>query len=275
MLATQIISSELFQACETIFGPEVKLSRDFLVDLQSIVVKTAFRKRAFETHPDRKRALGIFPADLNAEFINLRQAYEKLLSYVETKKEGNPNAFYFDGFRTKQDYSYQSPKNSSCQDTQHKTGQRKTHHDKKHNNNHPDHFYSGSVPKGKLMLGQFLYYSGLISWQTLIEAICWQRRQRPLIGQIAVEWRLISHNDVLQILTIRTFDEKFGECALRIGYISSFELLALLGKQKKLQHPFGEYFIRKGILSSTDLTSIIEKQQLHNMKSHEWEKSRV
>ena len=263
----QTSSSELFQACETIFGSKVEVSSDFLECLQPVGIKTAFRKRAFETHPDRAKAIGAFASDLNAEFVNVRQAYEKLLVFVETKKEDTGSASLFNGFRTKQEYSDQSPKNSSSQNTQHKAGQKKAHQNEKHNHHH-DHFHNGSLPKGNLMLGQFLYYSGLISWQTLIEAICWQRRQRPLIGQIAVTWELISYQDVLRILKIRMFDEKFGECALRTGYISSFEQFALIGKQKKLQRPFGEYFIKSGILSSMDLMNIARRQQLHNMKSH-------
>ena len=267
MPAMQTTSSELFQACETIFGPDVKVSDDFLEYLQPIGIKTAYRKRAFETHPDRAKALGEFARDLNAEFINVRQAYERLLSFVETKNVINESAPYFDGFKKQQEPSYQNT-------WQHKGGQKKTHQNQKHTNkkykSHPDHFYNGNIPKGSLMFGQFLYYSGLISWRTLIEAICWQRRQRPLIGQIATAWGLISSQDIIQILTVRKFDEKFGECALRIGYISSFELSALVGKQKTLQHPFGEYFIESGILSSTDIMSMAQKHQFHNITAYKW-----
>jgi hypothetical protein len=267
MPATQTTSSELFQACETIFGPDVKVSDDFLEYLQPIGIKTAYRKRAFETHPDRAMALGAFAGDLNTAFINIQEAYERLLSFVETKDGRNVSAPYFNGFKTQQEPSYQNTR-------QHKGGQKKGHNNPKHANkkykSHPDHFYTGSVPKGNLMLGQFLYYSGLISWRTLIEAICWQRRQRPLIGQIAMAWGLVSSQDVIRILTVRTFDEKFGECALRAGYISSFEQFALVGKQRQLQSPFGEFFIQSGILSSKDIMSVAQKQKLHNMTSYRW-----
>lgn len=258
MLSRQSPSLELFQACQMIFGPDVRLSNDFLEQLHPVRIKTAFRKRALETHPDRVMALGAFARDLNAEFINVRQAYERLLSFIETKNGPNVNASPFHHFG-----SCRAP---SHQHTQQYHGSWKKQHSRKHTRQ-PDHFYSGSVPKGNLMLGQFLYYSGLISWRTLIEAICWQRRQRPLIGQIATAWGLVSCQDVLRILTIRTFDEKFGECALRHGYISSFELFALVGKQKRLQRPFGEYFIQIGIMTPTDLLNIAQKQQLHNATS--------
>ena len=275
MLATQTTSLELYQACETIFGPEVEVSNDFLEYLQPIGIKTAYRKRAFETHPDRAKVLGSFARDLNTEFIDVRQAYEKLLLFVETKNERNERAPLFKDFRTQQEYSYQSPGKSSQKNTRnYKAGQKKSSHEQRHTNkknkNQSDHFYTGSIPKGNLMLGQFLYYSGLISWRTLIEAICWQRLQRPQIGQIAISWGLISYQDVIRILTARTFNEKFGDCALRIGYISNFEHFALIGRQRQLQRPFGEYFIERGILTARDIMNIAGKQQLHNLTPFKW-----
>jgi hypothetical protein len=275
MPTTQTISSELFQACETIFGSGVIVSSDFLEYLQPIGIKTAYRKRALETHPDRAKVLGSFARDLNTEFIDVRQAYEKLLLFVETKNERNESAPLFNNFRTQQKYSYQTSGRSSHKNTRHqKAGQKKSSYDQrtshKKNKNQSDHFYGGSIPKGNLMLGQFLYYSGLISWRTLIDAICWQRLQRPQIGQIAISWGLITCQDVIRILTIRSFNEKFGECALRIGYISNFEHFALIGRQRQLQRPFGEYFIERGILTPADIMNIAGKQQLHNLTSYKW-----
>ena len=275
--ATQTTSSELFEACETIFGPEVNVSIEFLEYLQPIGIKTAYRKRALETHPDRAKALGSFARDLNTEFRDVQQAYEKLLLFVETNNGSTLSTSSFNDFKTRQAPSYQSQEKSSYassyQNTrqQHKGGQKKSHYDQRYNNKrskgHPDHFYTGSVPKGSLMIGQFLYYSGLISWRTLIEAICWQRRQRPQIGQIAIAWGLISSQDVIRILTDRTLNEKFGECALRIGYISNFEQIALIGKQRQLQRPLGEYFIESGILSAADIMNMAHKQRLQNLTS--------
>jgi hypothetical protein len=275
--ATQTISSELYQACETIFGPEVNVSIEFLEYLQPIGIKTAYRKRALETHPDRAKTLGSFARDLNTEFIDVQQAYEKLLLFVETNNGSTVSTSSFNDFKTRQATSYKSPEKSSYtssfQNThQHKVRQKKSPHDPKYaskrHKSHSDHFYAGSVPKGNLMIGQFLYYSGLISWRTLIEAICWQWRQRPPIGQIAIAWRLISSHDVIRILTVRNLNEKFGECALRIGYISNFEQLALIGKQRQLQRPLGEYFITSGILSATDIMKMANKQQLHNLTAY-------
>jgi hypothetical protein len=275
--ATQTISSELFEACEIIFGPDVNLSIEFLEYLQPVGIKTAYRKRALETHPDRAKALGYFARDLNTEFIGVQQAYEKLLLFVETNNGSTVSPPLFNDFRTRQAPSHKSAEKSSYTSSYkntrpYKSGQKKATKTKdapiKDAKKYPDHFYTGSVPKGRLMIGQFLYYSGLISWRTLIEAICWQRRQRPQIGQIAIAWGLISSQDITRILTDRTLNEKFGECALRIGYISNFEQMALVGKQRQLQRPIGEYFVKSGILSATDIMSMANKQLIQNLTAY-------
>ncbi|MCK7506238.1 MAG: DnaJ domain-containing protein [Desulfobacterales bacterium] len=134
--ATQTTSSELFEACETIFGPEVNVSIEFLEYLQPIGIKTAYRKRALETHPDRAKALGSFARDLNTEFIDVQQAYEKLLLFVETNNGGTVSASSFNDFQTRQEPSYQSSEKSSYtssyQNTwQHKGRQKKSPHDTK------------------------------------------------------------------------------------------------------------------------------------------------
>lgn len=256
MQAAQTISSDLFYACKKIFGHHINVSYDFLNYLQPDGVKTAFRKKAFETHPDRAMVLDSLTRDLNAEFIDVRLAYETLLLFLETKNDGylKDHSFFCKNAQNFYDERHIHRKNKNKQHRQHSK-----------NKNISDHFYNGNLPPGNLMFGQFLYYSGLISWRTLIEAICWQRRQRPLIGQIAVSWDLISTRDVARILKIRTFDEKFCECALRGGYISSFQQLALIGKQRKLQRPFGEFFIETGVLSHPKIMEMARKQQCHNM----------
>ena len=111
--ATQTTSSELFEACETIFGPDVNLSIEFLEYLHPVGIKTAYRKRAFETHPDRAKALGSLASDLNTEFIDVQQAYEKLLSFVETNDGSAVSTSSFNDFKTRQAPSYQSQEKSS------------------------------------------------------------------------------------------------------------------------------------------------------------------
>lgn len=253
MLAYQIPRPELINACRTIFGSEVNVSIEFLRYLQPVGLKSAYRKRALETHPDRAKALGRFEDGMSEKFREVRQAYEMLHAFLEgnykriigdaefnrRRKRRTPSNQY----RYKKSEKYRGPS---------------------------DHFYRGSLPKRKLLLGQFLYYSGIVSWRTLIEAISWQRKQRPKIGQIAVDWEILTPQDIMTLLTRKPYNEKFGECALRMGYITGFEHIALIGKQRELQRRIGEYFIKKGTFSAREISQMVNNQRIHNINAFMW-----
>jgi len=227
---------EVFNACQVLFGSNVSVSVDFLKYLQPAGLKTAFRKKVLETHPDRAKVVGIDDEGImNERFREVVHAYEKLSPLIEAEKRYilREGGIKTDTWRERQKKNV-------------------------------DHFYEGFFPKRKLLIGQFLYYSGVISWRTLIKAIACQRRQRPSIGQIALDWNFISSYDIKRILTGRDCGEKFGECALRKGYITPYNLMALLGKQRILQRPIGEHFVERNILSAMELERMVEKLQSHN-----------
>ena len=225
-----------------LFGLNTWNPIDLLKKLPPSELKAAYRKKALETHPDRAKSLGKVTSEMDKRFRKVTTAYERLSSFVQGDKEPVLN----NGMST-QKYNY---KTTSRQKSKKKT---------------LDHFYKGYIPKRKLLIGQFLYYSGIISWNTLFKAILWQRRQRPLIGQIALDWGILSTNDITRILAERSHKEYFGECARRKGYITHFEFLALIGKQHKLQLPIGEYFIKQGILSTKGMDRMIERRRIHNI----------
>jgi hypothetical protein len=114
------------------------------------------------------------------------------------------------------------------------------------------------------MIGRFLYFSGLIAWEDLIRALIWQRAQYPRMGRLAVEWGLLSSDQVQRILNESRTREKFGACALRMGYLTRFNILALLGKQRLLKKPLGEYFVSQGLFNREKMDVLAEKQRLHN-----------
>lgn len=232
---------EVFDACGLLFGPEVEISLDFLKYLEPSGLRSAYRKKALETHPDRAKALGRDEAKMSERFREATLAYERLVPIVR-----NRGAVLLQG-------------KSSAKIDNEKTNAR--HQAKR---GFSDLFYTKEIPRRELLLGQLLYYSGLISWRTLIGAIASQRRQRPLIGQIALEWKMISRNEIQRILMWRNFRGKFGERAIRLGYLSRFQLMALLGKQRNLQCPIGEFFVNEGILDLQDMEAMVERQKIHN-----------
>jgi len=235
-------TAELFDACGVLFGLEVKGSLDFLKYLQKPELKAAFRRRAFETHPDRARILGEDKVRMNERFKEVSLAYEKL----SLAMKGDRIVLLQNETVTK------------------KKKQKKTTPGKKVHEKFSNHFYTGRIPKRELLIGQFLYYSGLVSWNVLINAIVWQRRQRLRIGQIALDWGMLSKDEIHEILMKQKFRERFGECAIREGFLTPFNLMALLGKQRRFQNPIGKYFIERGIIHSRDMEEMVKQQRIHN-----------
>ncbi len=196
-------------------------------------VREAFRRRALESHPDRARALGRSEASLSAEFREIVEAYELL------SREGAPPAPRPAAQRARERAS-RPPR---------------------------DHLARSPLPHRPLLFAEFLYYSGRASWRNLVEAVAWQRRQRPAIGRIAVEWGHLSDDEVREILDRRRRDgggEPFGEYARRQGFLSGGQLLALLGRQRRLQRRIGQYFVETGILAEREIPGLDADLCRHN-----------
>nr|WP_319490340.1 hypothetical protein [uncultured Desulfobacter sp.] len=238
-------ASQLFDACGVLFGPEVNVSLEFLKYLRPSGIKDAYRCQAFKMHPDRAAALGQDEDILNDRFNTLTQAYECLIGAIKgdgrvlMRQSNSRVSRTRPGYRRTAETSGSNPGN--------------------------DHFYSSnaSVPKKKLLIGQYLYYSGYISWKTLIEIIVRQRKDRPPIGQIALDCGLIDSDQLWYILAHRHVNEKFGDCAVRNEYFTQRNLLVLLYKQKKLQHPIGHYLLEYGFGPGA-LDRLVKKQKRHN-----------
>lgn len=244
-MSSVLVKQDILNAYHVIFGPVAGAPIDILSYLNPMALKTAYRKKAFETHPDRSLIIGEMEGKMTERFVELTLAYETMQSALK-------------GFRPNGE-GYDDRLQRKCRERTVNTFNR---------NDVGNFFYNGRLPKRKLLIGQFLYYSGMISWKRLIEAISWQKMQRPQIGQIALKWGILSEDDIRAILKQRSlernFDKRFGEYAWFKGYITSFELLALLGKQRMLQRPIGEYFVEKGIIPAGNMDRIIEKLQVHN-----------
>lgn len=127
-----------------------------------------------------------------------------------------------------------------------------------------DHFWGGRVPNRPLLLGQFLYYSGRISFRALIGAIHWQRSQRPYLGQLAVELGYLASDLVHGVLTLKRFEERFGDAAVRLGVLTHEQRDRLLALQRCAQRPFGQYFVDAGMLHPDDLQRAVVGQHQHN-----------
>jgi len=139
--------NELIYACKVLFAHQTGFDFDFIKALDPSGLKLAYRKKALETHPDRSKALGRTEEEMNSLFKEVSSAYKILAPFVAGKKA-----------------PYKLPKQSFSSPKP---------WPKKHS--FKDRYYHGSMPERELKIGQFLYYSGRVSWKALIRAIVWQR----------------------------------------------------------------------------------------------------
>jgi hypothetical protein len=243
-METVVSTSQLYKACHVLFGSEVDLSVDFLRYLQIPGLKAVYRKKALETHPDRAIALDRPPVDLEEQFKEVNAAYQELHQYLE-----NPRRFkLIEDSSPKARPRSKAPTRKASPAAE---GFRRQ-------------FFKGAVPKRELLFGQYVYYYGRISYRQLIDAIIWQKIQRPLIGNLAVRSRLLDEEEVRQILRDRRWGEKFGETALRGGYLTPEEIRTILKRQKFLQPRIGKYFVEKKILPATFVERMAEELRRHN-----------
>ncbi len=220
-------NSELVSACQILFSPDANMcSVDFIKALEPSTLKKVYRKKALETHPDRYGSSGLNEAESGEQFRKVKSAYETLKPVAAGTATVKPN--------------------------------------NKNDKKPPGNFYEGSLPFHKLLFGQFLYYSGTITWKTLMQAIVWQRNKKTAYGQIALHWEMLSTEDIAHIMQNKKFNEKFGEYAKKYDYLTIFQHLAIMGKQQSENRLFGEYFIKKGILSKRQVDNLVQKTINHN-----------
>lgn len=221
-----ITADRLLDACRLLFGTEVEPSLDFLKYLQESGIKSAYRKKARETHPDRASILNCDVKYLENQFKLVNDAYRYLLSYVQ-----NPARFIIIG----------------------KTIPRR-----------PER--PAPLRENRIPFGRYLYYRGFITYRNLIEALLWQKKKRPPLGELAKRMRLLKDGEVREILRRRRPGEMFGESALRLGFLSPGELERLLQRQRLIQPRIGRYFIEKGILSLSEVERLAWEFRLANQK---------
>ncbi|GAB6096525.1 J domain-containing protein [Desulfatiferula olefinivorans] len=244
-MLTTLSSADFLRACQILFSPDIPFSPSFVNTLDPSVLKTAFRKKALETHPDRARALGRAEADQSRMFQEVKRAYEALLPVAEKTVTVDAGAGVRRGHPGAATRPRPRPGNGPVRSA-------------------AGSYYRGILPGQRLKLGQYLYYSGVITWRHLIDAISWQRRIRPRYGQIALDWNIITAHDVVQILQNRARGERFGEYARREGFVSGFQHMAIMGKQNRFHRRFGDYFVVHGLLSERQVEILVRRAMQHN-----------
>lgn len=283
---TVVAEQELYHSCKIIFGPDLTVSRNFLGYLQRSGIKSAYRKRVMETHPDRCVGQSEFARRRHiAMFHSLQQAYENLNNYLtarekgyclETLKSGSGNGKkpFARGYKWKTGSQVKKRrKQEPCAGSWSSAPDRKKPaREKKKNPGSFSHIrsfekkYRGTIPARKLRIGHYLYFSGLISWESLIKALVWQRRQRPRLGEIGRSLGWLSSRDIRKILSNRSSSTPFGRTAVRLDLLSESQLTILLSRQNRMKKKIGVYFVRHNLLTSAQMTEFVSQCRKHNIR---------
>jgi hypothetical protein len=115
-----------------------------------------------------------------------------------------------------------------------------------------------------LQIGQYLYYRGKITFGSLISALLWQRKQRPSIGDIAIQWGLLDAEKITRIFNICCRPRLFGEKAVELGLLTVFQVNTILLYQRSQQDRLGNYFVQNNILSLFELERLARELNVHN-----------
>jgi hypothetical protein len=125
-------------------------------------------------------------------------------------------------------------------------------------------YYEGLMPTIALKTGLFLYYSGKISYEQLIEALAWQRTMRPPIGELAVQWNWLHKSFIEIVLKDVARGGQFGERAVSMGLLKESQVKVLLRHQLFMQKPVGHYFVTNKILTSAEIKESLLIMSIHN-----------
>jgi len=250
----------LLQSCTVLFGSELDISRDFLDYLQISGVKSAYRKRAKETHPD---LAGGMPGDVYGRPVDgfhcVRESYENLKIFIKNRydsllrREVSPLTAETFG---------REPSDSGHRPFGAATG---TAGD----NSAGFELYEqdwdfGCFPSRKLMLGDFLYFAQVAGWQDIIRALVWQKASRPRFGELGCSLGWLQPKDIHTIFQSYRSGKRFGEIAMQLGLLDGQQRDRLVFYQKCRQQKIGQYFVEKGFLTSRELLMYIKMLKRHN-----------
>ncbi|MBD3317974.1 MAG: hypothetical protein GF344_19490 [Chitinivibrionales bacterium] len=127
-------------------------------------------------------------------------------------------------------------------------------------------YHHGPIEPRVMRFGQYLYRRGAISLGMLEEALAWQSRCRPRMGQIAMREGMISPREFALLLCFGYNDCLFGESAKGGKFLDDKDIAKLKAVQESYRRPLGRYFVIKGMLDERRLESYHDDMVHHNLR---------
>jgi hypothetical protein len=218
-----------------------------LQEMSAADLKRLFRRAALATHPD----LAVEAVDREADrFLRAMRAYELLWAHLQTRSapraspraDARPAAAPRPGARPAGPASAAPPPGGPF-------------------------YHRGPIPARRLRTAEFLFYSGVIPWQTMIDAVVWQRRQRPRFGELAQQFRAATRDEIAWVLGEKGSREPTGVTAVRLSVLSDDEVDRILRYQRAIQAPIGRFFLERNHLSRPELVELVRELFRHNLRA--------
>jgi len=239
--------AELLAACHEIFG--LAFDPSFLGHLEESGLRSAWRLKALQTHPDRT-VDKLAKQRRTQSFIEARRAYVLLRDYLQ--RRGNP-------LEPAAAWTRHPPPPAPAP--------RPPHRPRPHRSTarrRGDPCAAPHLPRRRLRIGEYLYHSRAISFSSLIQAILWQRRQRDRFCEIVRRWGYLSDSGVELLLSRRHPHEQVGATARRLRLLTTFQVRTVLVFQQSRQEPLGRFFIQRGLLTPAALALLLRRFESHN-----------
>lgn len=249
-------SSEMRSACTVLFGPRAALDSGFLARVDVAELRRCFRVRALEMHPDRAAILGRPAGALAEEFKRVEAAHRALVAHLEAggRLDLQAGAAPAGVHRVRSDLRHR-PRPPARASAGPQPASRPM-----------DHYWHSGLPARTLRFGEYLYYSGRISWMQLIRALVWQAGERPRFGRLAAQFGYLTPDAVTQSLTQRRPDERIGEAALRLHLMSALQHQVVLLAQTSGRRRIGDFFLESRALQPFDIEDLGRAFRQHNAR---------
>jgi hypothetical protein len=244
-------------------------------------LRSAYRRKVMETHPDRARALGRSEAQLAREFRAVAEAYRvlRLFGGGPAQARAAPSATR-PAWRAAPTAAPRSASGRRRRDPVPGAGQARATRAARPEARTPRGTARGAkavpspLPRRRLRLAEYLLHSGRVSFAAFAEALAWQWAQRPALGRVAVEFGFLAPGQVQEILERRRLDGAsrvpFGEYAVRAGYLTELQRLASLGRQMVAQRRVGRFFVERGLIGEAELDDLRRELWRHNARWPKW-----
>lgn len=281
-----LVDKRLVDACVLLLGSSPRrVSVAFVQGLDVGTVRRAWRVIAMASHPDAISRNGERGSGLDGRrFVEASRAYEFLMSYLlsryphtrparrsTTERRGSGTRHGGTGHRNADDHPGAAERGGSTR--RHGPEHRTTaaHHAGSERRPYTERrngalYYRGPMPRRRLRLAEYLYYTGRVSWQSLISALVWQRASQPRFGELARDLRNISSHDLVKILGSRLRHEHTGETAQRLQLLSAAQVERILRLQRARRRLIGRYFVEKERMSAALLSSLLHELHRHNAR---------